>query len=53
MRNGFVILSVNEQPISTVEELQRTLAAAGQNAQVAGMYPGYNGMYYYGIGAGE
>ncbi len=48
MRAGFVILSVNEQPVSTVEELQRTLAGA-QQAQLAGMYPGYNGMYYYGL----
>ena len=53
MRNGFVILSVNEQPVSTVEELQRNFASAGQNAQVAGMYPGYNGMYYYGINGAD
>lgn len=49
MRKGFVITSVNERAIRTVEELQRMLSSSGGNLEVAGFYPGYKGMYYYGI----
>ncbi len=49
MRDGFLIMSVNDVPVNTVEALRKALMAAPQNAQVAGMYPGYRGMYYYGI----
>lgn len=49
MRNGFVITSVNDTPVKTVAELQQAAAAAGDALQLAGFYPGYRGMYYYGI----
>jgi Do/DeqQ family serine protease len=48
MRKGFVITAINDKPVNTVEELQRSLSA-NNSVQIAGFYPGYRGMYYYGI----
>jgi Do/DeqQ family serine protease len=49
MRDGFIITSVNDREIATVDDLQRLLAASPKNVQLAGVYPGYKGMYYYGL----
>ncbi len=49
MKNGFVILSVNDQPVGSVAELQGILASQAGNIQLGGFYPGARGMYYYGI----
>lgn len=49
MRDGFVVMSVNDVPVNSVEDLRKTLLAAPQNAQLAGVYPGYRSTYYYGI----
>jgi serine protease Do len=48
MRKGFVITSVNEQTVSSVEQLQQLLASS-RKLQLAGFYPGSRGMYYYGL----
>jgi S1-C subfamily serine protease len=48
MRKGFVITAINDKPVNTVDELQRSLSA-NNSIQIAGFYPGYRGMYYYGI----
>lgn len=49
MRKNFIITSVNEQSVSSIEELQQLIAAAGGRIQLAGFYPGYKGMYYYAL----
>lgn len=49
MKNGFVILNVNDQPVGSVAELQGILASQAGNIQLGGFYPGARGMYYYGI----
>ena len=49
MRDGFVVMSVNDVAVNSVDALLKALQASPQNAQLAGMYPGYRGMYYYGI----
>ncbi len=51
MRNGFIILSVNEQPIASIAELQAAVGSV-PNIQLGGFYPGAKGMYYYGISTG-
>ncbi len=49
IRKGFVILSVNDQAVSSVDDLQRSMAANDGKAQIGGFYPGQAGMYYFGI----
>ena len=50
MRKNFVILSVNDQVITSIKELQQSLAASrGPAVRLAGRYPGYNGIYYYAL----
>ena len=46
MHKGFVITGVNDQPVTTVPELQ-TLLGKSKNLQLSGFQPGYQGMYYY------
>ncbi|MCD6064001.1 MAG: HtrA2 peptidase [Flavipsychrobacter sp.] len=48
MKKGFVITSVNDKTVKTVDELQQVLASS-KSAQIAGFQPGSRGMYYYGI----
>ena len=48
MHKGFVITGVNNAEVKTVTDLQAALAG-NKNLQVAGFYPGYQGMYYYGL----
>ncbi len=49
MKRGFVITSINDQEISSLDDLQRAVASNSGKMQLAGFYPGYQGMYYYGI----
>ena len=48
MKDGFVILKVNDKTVKSVEELK---AAIGKNKEVtiSGFYPGYDGVYEYPI----
>jgi serine protease Do len=49
MRNGFVITSINEKPVHSIDDLQKILSSKPGNVQIAGFYPGVRGMYYYGL----
>lgn len=46
INNGFVITSINNIPVSNVNDLQQLLAS-NATSQIAGFYPGKNGLYYY------
>jgi serine protease Do len=48
MHKGFVITHINEKPVNSIDELQRILGS-NSSVQLAGFYPGYKGMYYYGL----
>jgi len=48
MHKGFVITSVNEEAVRTVNDLQSAFSGTDR-VQVAGFYPGHQGMYYYGL----
>ena len=48
MKKGFVITGINNTAVNTVDDVQLA-AASGKSLQIAGFYPGYQGMYYYGI----
>ena len=48
MHKGFVITGLNNKTVKSINDLQ--LAMTGnKNLQIAGFYPGYQGMYYYGL----
>lgn len=48
MESGFIIISVNGQDISNIQELNDVIYALGnETLQVEGIYPGYEGIYRY------
>lgn len=52
MKDGFVVLKINDKEVKTVDELK---AAVGTNKTVtiSGFYPGYDGVYEYPITLSE
>ena len=52
MKDGFVILKVNDKEVKSTDELK---AAIGNNKSItiSGFYPGYDGVYEYPISLGE
>jgi serine protease Do len=49
IQKGFVIISVNDDQISSVADFQAAVAQAQSGIQIGGIYPGKRGMYYYGL----
>lgn len=49
MKPGFVITHVNDVMVRTVDEFQAAVSSSGGKLRLAGVYPGRNGMYYYGV----
>jgi len=48
MEEGFVILKVNGQDVTTVDEFRKILDAAGDGSvKLEGIYPGYDGSFTY------
>lgn len=48
MQDGFVITNVNGVEVSSIEELNRAINSfRGENIQLEGIYPGYDGIYRY------
>ncbi len=47
MQDGFVIVSVNGQDVTSVQELNKVLASLEGTVQVQGFYPGSDGTYTY------
>lgn len=47
MQDGFIILSVNGQDVTSVQSLTRLLSTLEGTVQVEGVYPGYDGIYRY------
>ncbi len=48
MKDGFVILKVNDKEISNINDL-KSVVGANKNFTISGFYPGYDGMYEYPI----
>ena len=48
MKDGFVILKINNKTVSSVEELKAVIGA-GKDVTISGFYPGYDGLYEYPI----
>jgi serine protease Do len=48
MEEGFVILKVNGQDVSTIEDFHKIIDAAGNGSvKLEGVYPGYDGTFTY------
>jgi S1-C subfamily serine protease len=47
MQDGFIILSVNGQEVTSVQALSRLLPTLEGTVQIEGIYPGYDGIYRY------
>lgn len=47
IQEGFIITSVNGQPVKTVEDLQKLLQNASGTVRLEGIYPGYEETYGY------
>lgn len=46
MKDGFVILSINEKEVKSVDELRKIISGS-KNIVITGFYPGYDGLYEY------
>ena len=49
MRKGFIIVNVNDKTVKSSQELRQIITSSGGNIQIAGVYPGTGGLYYYGL----
>ncbi|MFT3747866.1 MAG: trypsin-like peptidase domain-containing protein [Agriterribacter sp.] len=49
MKDGFVILRVNDKPVASVEELNTEVQKSGASVKFDGFYPGFEGLYTYNI----
>lgn len=52
MRDGFIIVKVNETPVKTVDELKKAIGSS-KSFTISGFYPGYDGLYDYPISLGD
>lgn len=48
MKDGFVILKVNDKDVKSVDEM-RKIVGAEKSINISGFYPGYDGLYEYPI----
>jgi len=48
MKDGFVILKVNDKDVKSVDDL-KAVVGSEKNITISGFYPGYDGMYEYPI----
>lgn len=48
MKDGFVILKVNDKDVKSVDELRKSIGQEN-NVTITGFYPGYEGLYEYPI----
>lgn len=52
MKDGFIILKVNDKDVKSVEEM-KTVIGTSKSINISGFYPGYDGIYEYPISLGE
>ncbi len=48
MKDGFIILRVNDKDVKSVDEMRKTIGSSNQ-VTISGFYPGYEGLYEYPI----
>jgi S1-C subfamily serine protease len=47
MKKNFIVTAVNENNVNTVEQLNNAVNDSEGKVQFSGLYPGYQGVYYY------
>lgn len=52
MKDGFVILKVNDKTVKSVDELKAAIGT-GKDVNISGFYPGYDAIYEYPISLGD
>ncbi len=52
MKDGFVILKINDKDVKSVDELKAAVGS-NKNITISGFYPGYDGVYEYPITLGN
>ena len=48
IRKNFIITGINDNAVKDINDIQRIMGGSS-SVQIAGFYPGSNGMYYYGL----
>jgi Do/DeqQ family serine protease len=48
IKDGFIILKINDKPVKTVEEMKAAIGSE-KSINLSGFYPGYDGVYDYPI----
>ena len=51
MKDGFIILKVNDQPVN-IEDINKAIGDS-KSVNISGFYPGYDGLYEYMISLGD
>lgn len=49
MRRGFIVTDVNDKTVKTIGDLEKVLNSEDKEFQFGGIYPNYQGSYYYTI----
>jgi serine protease Do len=52
MKDGFIILKVNDKAVKSVEEMKAAVGSQ-KNVTISGFYPGYDGIYEYPLSLGD
>ena len=47
MKRNFIITAVNDENVNTAEQLNNEVNSSDGKVQFSGLYPGYQGVYYY------
>lgn len=53
MQEGFVITSVNDEEVKSVDDLEKKLKNSNGTVRIKGIYPGYEGVYGYPLNIGN
>ena len=52
MKDGFIILKVNEKEVKTVDDMKAVIGS-NKSITISGFYPGYDGVYEYPLSLGD
>ncbi|MBS1921024.1 MAG: trypsin-like peptidase domain-containing protein [Bacteroidetes bacterium] len=53
MQEGFIITSVNDRDINSIDDLKNALSGISGTVRLEGIYPGYDGTYTYPLNLGD
>jgi len=50
IQKGFIILQINNKPVNSVEDVEKTIASINGGVYIEGIYPNSKAVYYYAFG---